>query len=248
MTDLDPLKVVRTAVTPTVQNGEQETKSIWTTLFDTKSGNKLHKRAQSAPANHYVPHVLETIGEEQESQEILALKYLPQAAQDGKQESKTFTTARQDSGSRSSDDEDNASIRTTCTVIIRQATMNDEADEIRTDAHDGRESTLHTSNQIKTISFDRDPSQASPETRIECSGALLTPSMMEEWCITNPAPKPKKKQRSSVSSILSIIRKAGKLAKEQPITKQNTKHRRSRLRHKPMKLVQWHKNRPTEDQ
>ncbi|RGP80359.1 hypothetical protein FLONG3_1508 [Fusarium longipes] len=222
---------------------EQEKKSAWTILFDTKSGNKLHKRARSAPANHYVPHVLETIGEEQEDQESLALKSLTKATQESEQDPKAITEPPQKSTDRVSQDEDNASIRTTCTVIIRQATINDIAEEARTDAANGQRSPSHDIYQPKTVSFDLRSSQESRKTRIECSGALLTPSMMTT---DSESSKKKRSKRTSISSIFSIFGNVGKLGKSKTYVKDTTKTRHPRLR---LRLGNWtqHTNKKSDD-
>jgi hypothetical protein len=242
MTDFDLFTVEQALTSDAANTPEQEKKSAWATLFDTKSGNKLHKRTRSAPTNRYVPHVLETIGEEQEEQESSALKSLMKAAQESEQDLKTITATPQKSKDCVSQDDDNASIRTTCTVIIRQPTLNDIAEEARTETENGQRSASQDVYQAKTVSFDLRPSQESPKMRIECSGALLTPSMMDEWGITNPESSKKKQKRTSISSLFSIIGKAGKLRKSKPSAKQSTKTRRPKLRHKPGKLVDWNES------
>ncbi|GKU12840.1 unnamed protein product [Fusarium langsethiae] len=232
---------------------EQQEKSAWAILFDTKSGNKLHKRTRSAPANHHVPHVLETIGEEQEDQESSALKSLVNAAQECEKDPKTTTATPQQSNDRVSQNEDNASIHTTCTVIIRQATLNDIAEEARVNAENVQTSTSSDIRQSKTVSFDLRSSQESRKMPIECSGALLTPSMMNEWGITTPEPpKTERKTTSISSSILSFMEKIVRFGR----TPSDKKAKKSRLqprqepsnRKKPgdrRPIIKW--NLPQED-
>uniref|UniRef100_A0A0D2XA23 Uncharacterized protein n=1 Tax=Fusarium oxysporum (strain Fo5176) TaxID=660025 RepID=A0A0D2XA23_FUSOF len=52
---------------------ERKNKKLsWANIFDTKSGNKLHKRAKSAPGDIHVPHQLDPITEVGESRETQA--------------------------------------------------------------------------------------------------------------------------------------------------------------------------------
>ncbi|OBS26384.1 hypothetical protein FPOA_00325 [Fusarium poae] len=162
---------------------KQQEKSTWAILFDTKSGNKLHKRTRSAPTNTHVPHVLETIGEEQEDQESSALKSLVKTAQESEQDPKTVTAAPKNSDDRVSHDADNASIQTTCTVIIRQATFNDE-EETRVNAETKQSSPSNDTSKPKTVSFD------IPSSR-----------------------QPRKKAPSITSSIFSFMEKVVRLGK-----------------------------------
>ncbi|RGP70405.1 hypothetical protein FSPOR_3980 [Fusarium sporotrichioides] len=232
---------------------EQQEKSAWAILFDTKSGNKLHKRTRSAPTNHHVPHVLETIGEEQEDQESSTLNSLVKVAQECEKDPKTTTATPQQSNDRVSQNEDNASIHTTCTVIIRQATLNDIAEEARVNAENVQTSTSNDGRQSKTVSFDLRSSQESRKMPIECSGALLTPSMMNEWGITTPEPpKTERKTTSISSSILSFMGKIVRFGR----TPSDKKAKKSRLeprqepsnRKKPgdrRPIIKW--NLPQED-
>ncbi|XEU97798.1 hypothetical protein FSHL1_003084 [Fusarium sambucinum] len=156
---------------------KQQEKSTWAILFDTKSGNKLHKRTRSAPINTHVPHVLETIGEEQEDQESSALKSLVKAAQESEQDPKTITVTPQNSNERASQDADNASIPTTCTVIIRQATFNDE-EEVRVNNAQNQTSTSLNARNPKTVSFDIPSSRESRKKASSITSSIF--SFMEK--------------------------------------------------------------------
>ncbi|QPC74796.1 hypothetical protein HYE68_005548 [Fusarium pseudograminearum] len=208
---------------------EQRAKSAWAFLFDTKSGNKLHKRTQSAPTTHYVPHVLETIGEEQEEQECSALKSFVNAAKESEDDRKIATTTPQESTDRVAHDGDNASIRTTCTVIIRQATLNDIAEEACVNTDNIQTSTTHDVQKPKSVSFDIRSSQGSRKVSpIECRGSIITPSMMSEQGTSTPeTPKKKKKKTSSISSsIFSFVGKVVRLGRSSPSVKKANKARR----------------------
>ncbi|KAF5654024.1 hypothetical protein FHETE_11351, partial [Fusarium heterosporum] len=155
---------------------KNETKSTWTNLFDTKSGNKLHKRAKSAPTTTYVPHVLETINEEVEdtnsSEKTLNHKPLPST------------------DCRTEEDDDAASFMTTCTVLIQQLALEDVPEE---DEEEGRLQTaiittitpapevttieMHSSNSSREATAN---SQESPVSESEITRAIggrtITPS------------------------------------------------------------------------
>ncbi|CAF3602650.1 unnamed protein product [Fusarium graminearum] len=211
---------------------EQRAKSAWAFLFDTKSGNKLHKRTRSAPTTHYVPHVLETIGEEQEEQKCSALKSFVNAAKESEDDRKTATTTPQESTDRVAHDGDNVSIRTTCTVIIRQATLNDIAEEACVNADNIQTSTTHDVQKPKSVSFDVRSSQGSRKVSpIECRGSIITPSMMSEQGTATPEPPKKKKKASSISSsIFSFVGKVVRLGRSSPSVKKANKTRRHELR------------------
>ncbi|UZP32582.1 hypothetical protein NXS19_000398 [Fusarium pseudograminearum] len=207
---------------------EQRAKSAWTFLFDTKSGNKLHKRTRSAPTTHYVPHVLETIGEEQEEQECSALKSFVNAAKESEDDRKTAPTTPQESTDRVAHDADNASIHTTCTVIIRQATLNDIAEETCVNTDNIQTSTIHNVQKPKSVSFDIRSSQGSRKVSpVECHGSIITPSMMSEQGTATPEPPKKKKKPSSISSsIFSFVGKVVRLGRSSPSVKKANKTRR----------------------
>ncbi|RBR11594.1 uncharacterized protein FIESC28_08928 [Fusarium coffeatum] len=238
MSDLDLL----TAEQPTTAHNEEHAKkSSWYAIFNTKSGNKLHKRARSAPTSHYVPHVLETIGEEPDYHETAAFRSFLMAAQDSESGPEATATVPENTGGRGSPDGDDVSINTTCTVIIRRAVFNDSAVENRTDSDQERKPTPQKTERRKTVSFDVEPARELPQPPIECSGALLTTSVVGEIDNNSADPKQKKRKRSkSVTSILSIIGKVRKLAKKKSATKQPTKQaaesRRPILRRKSAKL------------
>ena len=135
MSDLDLL----TAEQPTTANNEEHAKkSSWYAIFDTKSGNKLHKRARSAPTSQYVPHVLETIGEEPDYHETAAFRSFLMAAQDSESGPEATVTVPENTDGLVSPDGDDVSINTTCTVIIRRAVFNDSTVENRTDSDEER--------------------------------------------------------------------------------------------------------------
>ncbi|KAG8352895.1 hypothetical protein FVEN_g9252 [Fusarium venenatum] len=163
---------------------KQQKKPTWAILFDTKYGNKLHKRTRSAPTNTHVPHVLETIGEEQEDQESSALKSLVKAAQESEQDPKTITVTPktttptpQNSNEHASQDADNASIHTTCTVIIQQATFNDE-EEVRVNNAQNQTSTSTDARKPKTVSFDLPSSKESRKKASSITSSIF--SFMEK--------------------------------------------------------------------
>lgn len=241
MPDLDLFTVEQ----PTIaHNAEHSKKSSWYAIFDTKSGNKLHKRTRSAPTSNYVPHVLETIGEEPDYHESTAFQSFLMAAQDSESGPEATSTVPDNTGGRVSSDGDDVSINTTCTVIIRRAAFNDSTEGNRTDTDQEQKPDSQKKERSKTVSFDIEPSRELPRPQIECSGALLTPSIIEEIGHNSPDPKQKKRKRSkSIASIVSIIVKVGRLAKKksaikQP-TKQATESRRPILRHKGAKLDNW---------
>ncbi|KAJ4137846.1 hypothetical protein NW768_003437 [Fusarium equiseti] len=241
MSDLDTLTVEQPT---TAHNAEHAKKSSWYAIFDTKSGNKLHKRTRSAPTSHYVPHVLETIGEEPDYHETAAFQSFLMAAQDSESEPNATTTVPDNTAGRVSPDGDDVSINTTCTVIIRRAAFNDRTEENRTDSDQEQKPIAPETERRKTVSFDVEPSRELPQPQIECSGALLTPSAIEEIGNKSPYPEQKKRKRSkSINSILSIIGKVGRLAKKKSAikrpTKQATESRRPILRHKGAKLNNW---------
>ncbi|KAH7197111.1 uncharacterized protein B0J16DRAFT_390953 [Fusarium flagelliforme] len=239
--DLGPLTVEQPTTT---HNAEHTKKSSWYAIFDTKSGNKLHKRTRSAPTSHYVPHVLETIGEEPDYHETAAFQSFLMAAQDSESGPEATATVPDNTGGHVSPDGDDVSINTTCTVIIRRAAFNDSTVENRTDSDQELKPISQKTERRKTVSFDIEPSSELPQSQIECSGALLTPSIVEGIGNDSPDPKQKKRKRSkSINSILSVIGKVRKLAKkklaiEQPI-EQATESRRPILRHKGAKLNNW---------
>ncbi|KAF5617548.1 hypothetical protein F52700_12546 [Fusarium sp. NRRL 52700] len=92
-------------------------KLSWAKLFDTKSGNKLHKRSKSAPSNFHIPHQLDTItevGESSETQANLVSVNISSRKPVGK--SPQCSTTRQTRGG-------DVSEMTTCTTIIQQANL-----------------------------------------------------------------------------------------------------------------------------
>jgi hypothetical protein len=92
-------------------------KSTWEKLFDTKSGNKLHKRTKSTPGNTHVPHQLDPIIEVGESGETQAnLTSSNTSSRKPVGENPQCSTNRQANG-------DDVSILTTCTAIIQQANL-----------------------------------------------------------------------------------------------------------------------------
>ncbi|KAK6717218.1 hypothetical protein SNK05_000417 [Fusarium graminearum] len=210
----------------------RSTKSSDDSVQDGKHNTLLHKRTRSAPTTHYVPHVLETIGEEQEEQKCSALKSFVNAAKESEDDRKTATTTPQESTDRVAHDGDNVSIRTTCTVIIRQATLNDIAEEACVNADNIQTSTTHDVQKPKSVSFDIRSSQGSRKVSpIECRGSIITPSMMSEQGTATPEPPKKKKKASSISSsIFSFVGKVVRLGRSSPSVKKANKTRRHELR------------------
>ncbi|KAI7771314.1 hypothetical protein LZL87_010240 [Fusarium oxysporum] len=92
-------------------------KLSWAKIFDTKSGNKLHKRAKSAPGDIHIPHQLDPITEVGESSETQA-NHVSANTSSRKPvgENPQCSTNRQTNG-------DDVSVLTTCTTIIQQANL-----------------------------------------------------------------------------------------------------------------------------
>ncbi|KAH7218970.1 hypothetical protein DER44DRAFT_712540 [Fusarium oxysporum] len=97
---------------------ERKNKKLsWAKMFDTKSGNKLHKRAKSAPGDIHVPHQLDPITEVGESRETqVDLVSANTSSRKPVGENHQCSTSRQTDG-------DDVSVLTTCTTIIQQANL-----------------------------------------------------------------------------------------------------------------------------
>jgi hypothetical protein len=108
---------------------QKQNKYTWAYLFDTKSGNKLHKRAKSAPITTYIPHVLEPINEEREDNDTPVFKFLAQPAGQKHSPSRTDREAPLPSTDHVAEDDDAASIVTTCTVLIQHLGLADVPEE-----------------------------------------------------------------------------------------------------------------------
>ncbi|KAF4437973.1 hypothetical protein F53441_12892 [Fusarium austroafricanum] len=217
------------------QAENKDAKSIWSTIFDTKSGNKLHKRTKSAPVVSHIPHLLSPINEDSEGQETPVLNSTEQPT--------TKTLSRKPSVEnlqRLTDheaDDDNVSIITTCTIIIqqaslqavpeedggraesREATTNDEVATIgeqspvsnQTTNGDSARSASDNHNIIRSTILDSIPPQEQDGLRIECSGALLPPDMLDQYenndlvMPQREAKRPKHRKRSSAGSSIKAI-------------------------------------------
>jgi hypothetical protein len=123
---------------------KKQTKSTWAYLFDTKSGNKLHKRAKSEPITTYIPHVLEPIDEEREDDDIPVFKFLAQPAGQKHSPTKTDREAHLPSTDRIAEDDDAASIVTTCTVLIQRLALADVPEEDEENEEDRQMETADT--------------------------------------------------------------------------------------------------------
>ncbi|KAF4954645.1 hypothetical protein FGADI_5112 [Fusarium gaditjirri] len=103
---------------------EQKHKKLsWARIFDTKSGNKLHKRAKSAPGDIHVPHQLDPItevGESSETQAHLVSANTPPRETVG--ENPQCSTNRQTNS-------DDVSVLITCTTIVRQPNLQGVSEE-----------------------------------------------------------------------------------------------------------------------
>ncbi|RKK59000.1 hypothetical protein BFJ66_g2413 [Fusarium oxysporum f. sp. cepae] len=115
---------------------ERKNKKLsWAKIFDTKSGNKLHKRAKSAPGDIHVPHQLDPITEVGESRETQAdLVSANTSSRKPVGENHQCSTSRQTDG-------DDASVLATCTTIIQQANLQGVSEGNARDAATNDEST-----------------------------------------------------------------------------------------------------------
>ncbi|RYC82620.1 hypothetical protein BFJ63_vAg14498 [Fusarium oxysporum f. sp. narcissi] len=115
---------------------ERKNKKLsWAKIFDTKSGNKLHKRAKSAPGDIHVPHQLDPITEVGESRETQAdLVSANTSSRKPVGENHQCSTSRQTDG-------DDVSVLTTCTTIIQQANLQGVSEGNARDAATNDEST-----------------------------------------------------------------------------------------------------------
>ncbi|KAF5605553.1 uncharacterized protein FSUBG_6474 [Fusarium subglutinans] len=154
-------------------------KLSWGKLFDTKSGNKLHKRAKSAPSNNHVPHQLDPITEAGESSETQAnLVSANTSSRRPVGESPLCSGALQTNG-------DDVSVMTTCTTIIQQANLEGVSEG---NAHDattndecivigGRNCTsnpsTHLSSGNSSTTEDECPSRSESDNTSDCYGATM---------------------------------------------------------------------------
>ncbi|KAM0353645.1 hypothetical protein ACHAPU_001658 [Fusarium lateritium] len=158
---------------------KNETKSTWASLFDTKSGNKLHKRAKSAPTTVHTPHVLEAINEEVEYNEAPIFKFMAQPTDRNNSSAKAVCHKPLPSTDNrmGEEDDDAASFMTTCTVLIQQLALEDVPEE------DEEEESLETA-AITTITPA--PEVATIKVRNSNSSRVATTSSQE-----SPVPDPK---------------------------------------------------------
>ncbi|KAF5638814.1 uncharacterized protein FTJAE_5102 [Fusarium tjaetaba] len=154
-------------------------KLSWEKLFDTKSGNKLHKRAKSAPSDIHVPHQLDPITEVGESSETQAnLVSVSTSSRKPVGQNTQCSAISQTNG-------DDVSVMTTCTTIIQQANLQGISEG---DAHDatindegiaigGRNCTsnpsTHLSSRNSSATEDEGPSQDESENTSDGHGASL---------------------------------------------------------------------------
>ncbi|KAM0443656.1 hypothetical protein ACHAQK_003303 [Fusarium lateritium] len=216
---------------------KKQTKSTWAYLFDTKSGNKLHKRAKSEPITPYIPHVLEPINEEREDNDTLVFKFLAQPAGQKHSTTKTDLEAPLPAADHIAEDDDAASIVTTCTVLIQHLGLADvpeedeeerqletadtmaithpEATKIKVSksspsrgtTEKGQESGLETSQPILTHDTH---TRKPPTIRLECSGALPPRETLfnaEDSETDAKSSKSKRKTSSASSSVTSLFTK-----------------------------------------
>ncbi|KAG5794363.1 hypothetical protein H9Q69_006607 [Fusarium xylarioides] len=154
-------------------------KLSWAKLFDTKSGNKLHKRAKSAPSDIHVPHQLDPITEVGESSEPQAnLVSVNTSSREPIGKSPQCSATHQTNG-------DDVSVMTTCTTIIQQANLQGVSEG---DAHDaitndesiaigGRNCTsnpsTHLSSGNSSATEDECPSQDESDNTSDGYGASM---------------------------------------------------------------------------
>ncbi|KAF4970945.1 hypothetical protein FSARC_2141 [Fusarium sarcochroum] len=119
---------------------KKEIKSTWATIFDTKSGNKLHKRAKSAPVNNHVAHNLEPIDEVLEEHEapMLGIFLKPNPAmmlpQKSSREMLQKLKALKGSAHHDNDHDDNKSVSDAGSAITVWPGLEDVAEEDEEDA------------------------------------------------------------------------------------------------------------------
>ncbi|KAI6769986.1 hypothetical protein HG530_004615 [Fusarium avenaceum] len=123
---------------------QKQNKYTWAYLFDTKSGNKLHKRAKSAPITTYIPHVLEPINEEREDNDTPVFKFLAQSVCQKHSPTETDREAPLHLSDHIAEDDDAASIVTTCTVLIRHLGLADVPEEDEANEEDRQLETADT--------------------------------------------------------------------------------------------------------
>ncbi|KAF9766112.1 hypothetical protein IL306_001514 [Fusarium sp. DS 682] len=158
-------------------------KSTWATLFDTKSGKKLHMRTKSAPVpNSHVPHLLTPISEELEGSETQAYLTSPKAL---------LRKPVAESVERSVNpqaDGDNVSVLTTCTTIIQQDGLGDHTvinhgiaevsgKSSRSDPvpHRSRAGSNDAKDRVSlSTTSDKTPLQRGSDSDVKISGALLS--------------------------------------------------------------------------
>ncbi|KAG9507661.1 hypothetical protein J7337_001215 [Fusarium musae] len=154
-------------------------KLSWAKLFDTKSGNKLHKRAKSAPSDIHVPHQLDPITEVGESSETQAnLVSVSTSSRKSVGQSPQCSATHQTNG-------DDVSVTTTGTTILQQANLQCISEG---DAHDaaindesiaigGRNCTsnpsTHLSSRNSSATEDECPSQDESDNTSDGHGASL---------------------------------------------------------------------------
>ncbi|RBQ74519.1 hypothetical protein FVER14953_20323 [Fusarium verticillioides] len=158
---------------------QKNNKLSWAKLFDTKSGNKLHKRAKSAPSDIHVPHQLDPITEVGESSETQAnLVSVSTSSRKSVGQSPQCSATYQTNG-------DDVSVTTTCTTILQQANLQGISEG---DAHDaaindesiaigGRNCTsnqfTHLSSRNSSATEDECPSQDESDNTSDGHGASL---------------------------------------------------------------------------
>ncbi|KLO96423.1 uncharacterized protein LW93_2416 [Fusarium fujikuroi] len=154
-------------------------KLSWAKLFDTKSGNKLHKRVKSAPSDIHVPHQLDPITEVGESSETQAnIVSVNTSSRKPVGKSPQYSATRQTNG-------DDVSVMTTCTTIIQQANLQGSSEGNPLDAATNRESitiggrnctsnpSTHLSSGNSSISEDECPSQDESDNTSDGHGASM---------------------------------------------------------------------------
>ncbi|SCO29389.1 uncharacterized protein FFNC_00900 [Fusarium fujikuroi] len=154
-------------------------KLSWAKLFDTKSGNKLHKRVKSAPSDIHVPHQLDPITEVGESSETQAnIVSVNTSSRKPVGKSPQYSATRQTNG-------DDVSVMTTCTTIIQQANLQGSSEGNPLDAATNRESitiggrnctsnpSTHLSSGNSSISEDECPSQDESDNTSDGYGASM---------------------------------------------------------------------------
>ncbi|KAF5585605.1 hypothetical protein FPANT_7448 [Fusarium pseudoanthophilum] len=154
-------------------------KLSWAKLFDTKSGNKLHKRAKSAPSDIHVPHQLDPITEVGESSETQAnLVSVSTSSRKPVGQSPQCSATHQTNG-------DDVSVMTTCTTIIHQANLQGTSEGDARDAAINDESiaiggrnctsnpSTHLSSRNSSATEDECPSQDESDNTSDGLGASL---------------------------------------------------------------------------